>query len=360
MSAAAAHGPSLSDMPAEIVDLIVAYLSRVRDVVAFSAALCRRMTHALIGRALADPRPFLRRGAPLDFVQMLVRAHGPPVPFWWLKAAVVGERQDIVAWLHGVADGVDRLEDTGAAACPRVSSRRRKRVIGQARCLMASACARGHVDVLRWLLDAYGAAHFAAMPICDQSTVDYLCAQTLASKDHTAAIIDTLHRHCLRAPCACPWYLGYVALKADRADVLAWMCDSGCRARLDPDDPETASDMVHAAVDAGAASVIRWMGARVNRWEITEGLAWDILVSGRPQARRRAVDLVVRAGLFWPCAVWACPAVLSVGVSVVGGWLDRRLGLDAAIGLMCVVVCPISLATLCLLASRPLPTVFSA
>ncbi|AGO85212.1 hypothetical protein psal_cds_1026 [Pandoravirus salinus] len=360
MSAAAACGPSLGDMPAEMIDLVVACLPRVRDIVAFYTALCRHPTHALVGRALADPRPFLHRGAPLDFVQALADGRGLPVPFCWLKAAVVGGRRDVVAWLHGVADGVDRLEDVDVFARTPVSSRRRKRAIGQPRCLMASACARGHVHVLRWLLDVYSAPRFAAMPICDQSTVDYLCDQTLASEGHTVAIIDALHRHCLRAPCACPWYSGYVALRADRADVLAWMCDSGCMARLDPDDPETASDMIQDAVDAGSASVIRWMGPRANCRLMAECIAWDVLASGRPQARRRAVDLVVRAGLFWPCMAWACPAVLLVGFRVVGRWVDRRVGADTVNALACVAVCPMSLAALCLLASRLLPTVFSA
>lgn len=321
MFEAAVRGPSLGDMPAEIVDLIVAHLFYVCDAANCYIALGQWPAYVLVKRALAMPEPSLCRGAPLAIAQALADGRASPAPFSWVDAAALGGRRDVVAWLHGVAD-VDRLDGVDATAWADTPRRRRRRVLAQARCLMETAAGGGHVDVLEWLLDFYAAPRFASKPLFNQGMLSHLYERALGSRDRAVEVLTALHRYIPRGQCACPRRLAHVALQADRADVLAWMCDWNCAARLDPNDPRKAAAMGDMAADARAASVILWVGARADRRRIVERIIHNAVALGTPQACPDSADLIIRAGLVWPSVALSCSALCTSALDAVGRAVD--------------------------------------
>lgn len=307
--------PSLVDLPLEIVWVILGHLTNLRDAVDCCIALGRLPDDFIISAGTTRPRPFLERGAPIEFVRALARAHGPIVPASWLDAAVVGGRRDVVAWTHDAAD-IGRMCDVGADTWPTVPSARRRQFRKHAQRLLKLAISKGNISVLDWLLDFYAAPRFAANPLVDQDMITYLCEQSISFGHDTLEIVIALHRRHPRAQCACHRRVADAAVRADRADVLAWMSASNCAARLDFDDTsrgyDSVYDAIHDAIDAKACSVIAWLGDRTCRLDIVERLLCEVLILHGTQSQRDAIAIVWRTGLYWSCLVWLCPWLLGV------------------------------------------------
>ncbi|AVK75651.1 hypothetical protein pkur_cds_39 [Pandoravirus kuranda] len=304
------HCPvGIADMPSETIWMILGHLANLGSVVNCCAALGRSPGDFIISAAATRPKPFLERGAPVEFVRALARARGSLIPASWLDAAVVGGRLDVIAWLHGVAD-IDRMCGVDADTWPTVSGARRKQFRSSAQRLLKSAIKAGNTNALEWLLGFYAAPRFAANPLVDRGMIDRLCEWTISFGRNTLEIVDALHRRHPSARCGCRRRFADAAIRADRADVLAWMCASQCGAQLDFDDASRIYDAIHDAIDAKACRVIAWLADRTCRLDIVERLLCEILMLHGTQSQRDAIDIVVRAGLYWPCVQWLCPWLL--------------------------------------------------
>lgn len=306
------HCPTgIADMPAEIIWVIIGCLTNLRSVIDCCVALGRSPGDFIISAAATRPKPFLERGAPVEFVRALARARVSVIPASWLDAAVVGGRLDVIAWLHDVAD-IDRMCGIDAHTWPTVSRARRKQFRRHAQRLLKLVISAGNTNVLKWLLDFYAAPRFAVSPLVDRDMIAYLCEQAVSSGRNTLEIVDALHRRRPSARCGCHQRFADAAIRADRADVLAWMCESQCAAQLDFDDTWRIYDAIHDAIDAKACRVIAWLADRTCRLDIVERLLCEILMLPGTRWQRDAIGIVVRAGLCWSCVVWLCPWVLGV------------------------------------------------
>lgn len=308
---------SITDMPHEIVYMILGHLASLRHVIDCCIALGRSPDDAVMSRATSRPLSFLEQGAPVEFVRGLVRACGSTVPAPWLDAAVLGGRRDTIAWLHGVAD-IDRMCGVDIDAWPTLPHTRQKKFCAHARRLLKMAAYKGHMEALEWLLDFYDAPRFAARPVIDRDVVSCLCGWTVTSSSRAAVeIVDMLHRRFYgKERCTCPQRIAYAAARADRADVIEWMYAAGCAARPDPAEPVHTHHMIHAAIDAKACSVVRWLSNHTLRSPIVERLLCEILMPHTPQSRREAIDVARRAGLVGFCLVgfWPCLNGIAAGV----------------------------------------------
>lgn len=259
-----AGGPRLGDMPTEMIDVIASHLARARDAVSYYVALGQSPTRALTERVLADPVAFLAAGAPLDITQTLLdrMRTGVPVPFDWVEAAVYGGQQGVITTVWTRAS-VDTAADLYRFEWRRVGRGRWRRLFGQARCLLEAAVdGRGGADIVRYFLDIYDASRFDARPLFNQGLLGRLCRHAIKYGPDAVAVMTALHERRPKGWCACTAAITRDAVRADRADILARMCDWGCAARPRLDNQRRATALAVTAVEARAPSVIAWIGAR--------------------------------------------------------------------------------------------------
>lgn len=309
-------GPSLGDMPAEIVDAIASHLARARDAASCYVALGQRPTHALTKRALADPVAFLAAGAPLDIVQAVLDRthHDAPVPFDWIEAAVYGGQLDVIGTVWTRA-GVDTAADMSQVDWERVGRGRWRRLFGQAQCLLeAAVCGRGGADIVRRVLDAYDAPRFGKRPLLNEGLFARLCRCAIKYGPDAVAVLTVMHERRPKGRCACTAKVTCTATRANRADVLVWMCDSGCAARPRLDDRHQATALAVMAANARAPSVVAWVGARADRHRVLQA------IFVRDSAPEEDLGTIMRGGLIGTFLVALLSALASLAVEQTLAW----------------------------------------
>ncbi|AGO82994.1 hypothetical protein pdul_cds_796 [Pandoravirus dulcis] len=324
-------GPSLGDMPAEIVDAIALHLARARDAASCYVALGQSPTRALTKRALADPVAFLAAGAPLDIARALLDCPHPavPVPFDWIEAAVYGGRLDVITTVWTQA-GVDTAADLGRVGWEQVGRGRWRRLFGQARCLLeAAVCGRGGADIVRHVLDVYDAPRFDKRPLLNEGLFACLCRRAIKYGPDAVAVLTALHERRAEGRCACTAKVACTAARTNRADVLAWMCDSGCAARPRLDDRNQATALAVTAANARAPSVVAWVGARADRDHVLQA------IFGMDTAPEEDLGIIMRGGLVGTFLVVLVSALVSFAVDLAielatGSWWPFLLGIVVA------------------------------
>nr|UMO78447.1 hypothetical protein [Pandoravirus belohorizontensis] len=309
-------GPSLGDVPAEIVNAIALHLVRARDVASCYAALGQSPTRALTKRASVDSVAFLAAGAPLDIVQSLLDSphHAVPVPFDWIEAAVYGGRLDVitVVWARG---GVDTAADMSQVDWGQVGRGRWRRLFDQARCLLeAAVCGRGGADIVRHVLGVYGAPRFDRRPLLNEGLFAWMCRRAIKYSPDAVAVLIALHEHRPKGRCVCTAKVTCTAARADRADILAWMCDSGCAARPRIDDRNQATALAVTAANARAASVVAWVGARADRHRVLQAIL------DTDSAPEEDLGIIMRGGLVGTFLVVLSSALVSFAVDRTLAW----------------------------------------
>nr|UDO47262.1 hypothetical protein [Pandoravirus massiliensis] len=95
-------------------------------------------------------------------------------------------------------------------------------------------------------------------PLIDRNIIVYLCEWAIRfSGSATLEILDMLHcRFYGGGRCRCPLRLAYAAARADRIDIIAWMCATNCAARPDTNTSSEMNVMIDVAINAKACSVV--------------------------------------------------------------------------------------------------------
>nr|UMO80123.1 hypothetical protein [Pandoravirus aubagnensis] len=237
-----ADSPSLADMPAEMIDLIQEHLPRVKDLVSCQMALGADTTHVIARRASTRPTAFLEAGAPMHVVRVMLRgaldadtqatpsSPSSSVPISWLDAAVRGNRSDVLAHIHSLAN-VDHAHDIAPDSWATVGRTRWRRLYGEARKLLMEASSCGRLQSLVWLLDFYAASRFAApRPLFNQALMSALCASASGTGRDANKLLAALHDRMPQRPCSCPPSVAFACLVADRPDLVDWMTANECAA----------------------------------------------------------------------------------------------------------------------------------
>lgn len=318
-------------MPAEIVDAVALHLTRARDVVSCYVALGQSPMRALTKRALVNPVAFLAAGAPLRITQTLLDRPRPgvAVPFDWIEAAVYGGRLDVITtvWTQG---GVDTAAGFFQVDWGQVGRGRWRRLFGQARCLLeAAVCGRGGADIVRHVLDVYDAPRFDERPLLNEGLFARLCRCAIKYGPDAIAVLTALHERRPEGRCACTAKVTCTAVRTNRADVLAWMCDSGCAARPRLDDRHQATALAVTAANARAPSVVAWVGARADRHCVLQAI-FDM-----DTAPEEDLGIIMRGGLVGTFLVALLLALVSFAVDlavelVTASWRPFLLGMIVA------------------------------
>lgn len=277
-------GPlSLADMPAEMVHLIQEHLTRIRDLVSCQVALGADTTHALARRASARPTAFLEAGAPMHVVRVMLRGAldssaqatplsplSPSIPLSWLDAAVRGNRPDVLALMHSLAN-VDHAHDITMDSWATVGRARWRRLYGEARELLAEASSRGRLQSLMWLLDFYAAPRFAApRPLFNQALMSALCASTVGTGRDADKLLAALHDRMHQRPCSCPPSVAFACLVADRPDLVDWMTANRCAAPTHIMKRDYRRHLLDYLILHRAARSLAWVAARSSERSVID------------------------------------------------------------------------------------------
>nr|UDO47330.1 hypothetical protein [Pandoravirus massiliensis] len=266
--------PLLASMPAEIVDSIQEHLDHASDVMAYHTALGIDGTCAIAKRALAHPEAFLDAGAPARVVRAMLsdrrRGCDSPVPLSWLSAAVRGDRRDVLALIHSLAD-VDHAHDITPDSWASVGRARWRRLYGEARLLLMTASSGGSLNSLLWLLDFYASPRFGApRPLFNQTLMSDLCATAIRAGRTARAMMSALHDYAPRRPCSCTMDLAFASLIADRPDLVDWMADSGCSASAHIMGDHHRGQLLDCMVSYRAARSLAWIAERAGQRSVVE------------------------------------------------------------------------------------------
>ncbi|AGO85136.1 Ankyrin repeat domain containing protein [Pandoravirus salinus] len=311
----------LADMPPEIVVHILAW-ANLRDRAACAIASSLLAVEPLAGIAarcsnLSLPAA-LAAGAPLDVIVVIVTWRCAVVRPMLLKWAVRGGRLDVVDWIYAHIKGKIRVRckdddddsedekdycehdcDEGISSATtadenkpfvlhprpdwhpaRVKRHRkrhrahriRKRYTGPTIVALYEAAYRGHAAMLsslldRWRIDFQGKY--------GQRLLYALMIEACTGPTPGTDTIELLHRHKTRfskdGSCGCWKDAGYAAASAERIDVLAWMHNVGCDARLDTRWHELidhSKTPLYKAMCKGRAITARWLAGvmKVASW----------------------------------------------------------------------------------------------
>ncbi|AVK74817.1 hypothetical protein pqer_cds_395 [Pandoravirus quercus] len=334
----------LTDMPPEIIALILGHVSSLRDRVACATASSLLAVEPL-SRAAASLCPsstierFMEVGAPLDAIQCVVsRRHKQVLPDH-IEAAACGGRRDVVEWVIAQAGlpAMLRCRPVIAYESPDnnttiVRAKRKREPASyerihrrwgvnaysrqQAGPLVEALCEsayRGHTHVLDLLLNACALSTTnspdAALLDClsveavsapGASTFGYLCRRRRRHNGGSGGQAKDWPR-APQARCCCPHAAYDIAVQDDRADIVAWMHQAECDAA--PYFSHPCHRSVYESIRQGKMAVSRWLVdvLDIARWpEVDECLA-DALVTAAECGHADVLALVHGLG------VQACP-----------------------------------------------------
>ncbi|AJF98008.1 ankyrin repeat protein [Pandoravirus inopinatum] len=367
----------LTDMPPEIIALILGHVSSLRDRVACVAASSLLAVEPL-SRAAASLCPsttierFMEVGAPLDAIQYIGSRHHKRVLPKHVEAAACGGRRDVVEWVLEHAglpamhrcrpldayeedpDSVDvggkRKRKREPASYERIHrrwgvnaySRQHAGPLVEALCESAH---RGHVDVLDLLLDACALSANrdldAALLDClsveatsapGTATFDYLCRRR-RRRGNGGSSGQARGRFRAHAPCCCPHAAYDAAVQDDRVDLVAWMHQAECDAA--PHFSHPCHRSVYKSIRQGKMAVSRWLVdvLDVARWpEVDECLA-DALVKAAEHGHVDVLALVHGLGV-QVCPLRALVCAAHAGHVEVLEWAAGTHDRGNAYGLM--------------------------
>ncbi|AVK75272.1 hypothetical protein pqer_cds_850 [Pandoravirus quercus] len=287
----------LTDMPREIIDAIISYLGRGRDVASCCTALGESASFAMLRHVRTKPLAWLRAGAPLAVVEALLAKAAPHgwVSFEWAKAAAGGGRLDVLVRLHA-------LVDLGFDEWAYVGRERRRLIFERMRSLLkAAVVGRGGSDVIDYILRVYDGPRFRSRRLFNSGMLIRLSRHAINHRSDAVDVLEALHSHDKKGKCGCTKKLAYDAARTDRPDVLAWMAEHGCCAIADAVQTtcrtvveyitrrgrnglftttrrhtypwsEEYDDIALVAVRAKAASAVAWFGPKTDRRRIVDAI----------------------------------------------------------------------------------------
>ncbi|AJF97223.1 hypothetical protein TW95_gp0489 [Pandoravirus inopinatum] len=296
-------GRSLPDVPREIIDVIISYLGRGRDVASCCTVLGESASYAMLRHMRTKPLAWVRAGAPLAVVEALLAKAAPCgwVSFGWVEAAACGGCLDVLVHLHTLAN-VDVAQGIGFNGWAYVWRERRRLIFERMRSLLkAAVVGRGGSDVIDYILNVYDAPRFRSRRLFNSGMLIRLSRHAINHRSDAVDVLEALHSHDKRGKCGCTKKLAYDAARADRPDVLAWMAEHGCCAIADAVQTtcrtvveyitrrghnglftttrrytypwsEEYDDIALAAVRAKAASAVAWFGPKTDRRRIVDAV----------------------------------------------------------------------------------------